>query len=236
MGNEVSEVATSRATSLLGRRALLIGAACASTAATAAWFRPRRSNQQLGTSELSDLIPKQIGAWRYGNADGVVIARSEEAVPVEAYDQLVARSYEAAGLPTIMLLVAYGAVQGGTLQLHRPETCYPGQGFELSDFAAPDLAFTSASTIAARRFTAVRDDRVERLLYWTRVGEKFPRSTAELYSAVLQSVLRGTVPDGVLVRISTLTNNSPSADRAIESFVTSMLKGLSPPARRLLLG
>ncbi|MFT4027242.1 MAG: EpsI family protein [Novosphingobium sp.] len=95
--------------------------------------QPRRPEHRRAREKLGDLIPDTVGPWRFENSNGIVVAREDG--PVDGYDQLVSRKYRAAGLPEVMLLAAYGSTQGGMLQLHRPETCYPAQGFALSDFS-----------------------------------------------------------------------------------------------------
>src|SRR4051794_25715037 len=134
-----------------------------------------------------------------------------------------------------MLLIAYGSTQGATLQLHRPETCYPGQGFTLSEFSEPELA-VGPSHIQTKRFTATRDQRIERLIYWTRIANSFPRNTAGEYAAILGSVLSGVIPDGVLVRLSTLTTDMAQADAALDGFAAELVGSMSPAGRQVLLG
>ena len=221
----------------LSRRALLVGAAMASTAAGAYAAMPRQAANRLQKSQLAAMIPKQVAAWQYVSDAGVVT--TSEAARSDGYDQVLTRVYAAPDLPRIMLLIAYGSTQGGSLQLHRPETCYPGQGFQLSAFREIDLG--PARQIAVRAFTAKRDDRIERVLYWTRIGTTFPRSQAELYRAIFTSVLSGTVPDGVLVRVSTLTDDAAladgaSSDAALASFCAAMIASGSEKAQNLLIG
>lgn len=223
-------------TTALSRRMVLIGLASGLTATSAYALRPRREEHRLITTKLQELIPKWVGPWRYGSAEGVVVARPEEALPTEGYDQLIARTYEAAGRLNIMLLVAYGSTQGATLQLHRPETCYPAQGFGLSDFSEPNLRFAPGLPVQARRFTATRDERVERMVYWTRIANRFPRNTAGEYRAILGSVLAGVVPDGILVRISTITSDTAAADAAIDHFTAELIRQMLPAGRQILLG
>ena len=218
------------------RRMVLIGMASGLTATSAYALKPRREEHRLITAKLEDLIPKSVGPWRYGSADGIVVARPEDALPTQGYDQLVARTYESPERPKIMLLVAYGSTQGATLQLHRPETCYPGQGFGLSDFSEPDFNFAPGQPVHARRFTASRDQRVERLIYWTRIANSFPRNTAGEYRAILGSVLRGVVPDGILVRVSTITPDIRQADQALEQFTAQLIRGTSSAGQQLLVG
>lgn len=219
----------------LSRRALLVGAAQASTAAAAYAAMPRRSVDRLAQTRLDALIPPRIADWRWVSNVGVVT--TTETSDEDGYDQQLKRVYAAPDLPRVMLLIAYGSTQGGSLQLHRPETCYPGQGFGLTGFRDVDLALASSpGTVHARAFTARRDDRIERLLYWTRIASAFPRNTAEEYRAILSSVVAGTVPDGILVRVSTLGDDIPASDRALARFAEAMVAATSPPARALLVG
>ncbi|RYX81296.1 EpsI family protein [bacterium] len=217
----------------LTRRSLLVGGTLGVFAVGAAVAQPRRAEHRLARVKMGDLIPVSVGPWRFANADGVVVAREEG--PVDGYDQLVSRTYEAEGLPSIMLLVAYGSTQGGSLQLHRPETCYPGQGFSLSEFSNIELEPSPLERIPARRFTATRDERVERLIYWTRISDAFPRNTAQEYRAILGSLLKGLVPDGVLVRLSSIGRDTPASDRALSLFFSSLIEA-AQAAKPILVG
>lgn len=220
----------------LTRRSFVVGAMAGGTALTAYAATPRKEEHRLAKTKLGALIPVAIGPWRYINADGVVVARAEEDIPTDGYDQLVTRTYEAPGRPSVMLLLAYGSTQGGSLQLHRPETCYPGQGFLLSEFDDLDLRFAGVGPVHTRRFTARRDDRIERLIYWTRIGADFPRNTAQEYRAILARVLAGVVPDGILVRMSTIGSNLRESDGALVEFASAMVAALSQGGRHILLG
>ncbi len=220
----------------IGRRGFLIGGTMAAAAAVAYAAQPRRTEHRLAGVQLGELIPREIGPWRFVSREGIVIAREDEAQPSEGYDQVLSRTYAADGLPAIMLLIAYGSTQGGSLQLHRPETCYPGQGFRLSDFSERDLALGGPRPVAARRFTATRDERVERLMYWSRIGNRFPLSTADQYAATLASVLRGVIPEGVLVRVSTIGAGIAVADAGLADFASAMAGSLNSAGKRILLG
>lgn len=220
----------------IDRRGFLIGGTMTAAALAAYAATPRRAEHRLKGIKLGELIPREAGPWRFVSREGIVIARADEAQPADGYDQVLSRAYAAPGLPTIMLLIAYGSTQGGSLQLHRPETCYPAQGFRLSDFAAPNLSLGGPRPVAARRFTATRDERVERLMYWTRIANLFPRNTAGEYAAILHSVLRGVIPEGVLVRISTIGTDIAASDLGIAQFTAALADSLLPAGRRILLG
>ena len=195
--------------------------------------QPRRTEDRLGKQKLADLIPKMIGPWTYTDSAGIVDVQEDG--PKDGYDQVLTRRYGAPGLPDVMLLIAYGSAQGGGLQLHRPETCYPGQGFKLSDFAELQLHPAAGQTVASRSFTATRDDRIERLAYWTRIADSFPTNTAQEYRAIFGSLLAGNVPDGILVRISTIGPDTRLSDRALQTFQAALVRD-SVAARPILLG
>ncbi len=217
----------------LTRRSFAVGAALSLAALGSYLAQPRRTDDRLATRKLGDVIPQSIGPWRYAGSADIVDAREEG--PQDGYDQVLTRRYSAPGMPEVMLLIAYGSTQGGSLQLHRPETCYPGQGFKLSDFAERQIDAGPAQTIAGRTFTATRDDRIERLIYWTRIAENFPTNSAQEYASILGSLVKGLIPDGILVRFSTIGPDTRASDRALQAFLAKLLQEAAP-ARPILVG
>jgi len=220
----------------LSRRKLLIGASFLATAAVAYAATPRKSDNLLVHQKLEDVVPNTIGIWQKSEAHGVIVAEVTEDAKEEGYDQLLTRVYTSGDRQPIMLLIAYGSAQGGSLQLHRPETCYPAQGFHLVDFQDFDLNFAPSSPVHARKFTAKRDERYERLMYWTRIGTHYPLNTAQEYRAIITSVLKGEVPDGILVRISTLGADIDKDDQSLAQFARSMVTALPAAGQKLLFG
>ncbi len=219
---------------LLTRRGVLVGGAMTLTGAVTYAATPRRAEHRLAHEKLGNLVAKRIGPWSITTPAGVVTA-TEESEQTDGYDQLLTRVYVADGLPTIMLLIAYGSTQGGSLQLHRPETCYPGQGFATADHEEVPLSLATGQAVATRRFTATRGDRVERVLYWTRIAGRFPLNSAGEYAAIIGSVLQGVVPDGVLVRFSTVGPDPRGEDVALTRFARMMIATAAPAGRKILV-
>ena len=84
--------------------------------------------------------------------------------------------------------------------------------------------------------TAEASDRVEQLLYWTRVGAEFPTSSLEQrWSAVRQSFV-GSIPDGVLVRLSALALQPAVGMEVLKKFAVELLGAGGAPLRSLLIG
>lgn len=219
----------------VGRRGFFVGGAMLLAAGGAYAAKPRRAEHRLARHKLGSLVPRTIGPWRATAPVGMIVA-TEESENTDGYDQLLTRVYVGQGLPTVMLLMAYGSTQGGSLQLHRPETCYPGQGFALDAFDQHDFVLGDRQSVHTRRFTAKRDERIERVLYWTRIGKSFPLSTLQEYRAILGSVLQGYVADGILVRMSVIGTDIAGSDEALARFLPQMLAVATPPGRQLLIG
>ena len=214
----------------------MVGGGLGVTALLAAAAAPRSGAAALNESAatLEALLPKSIGPWTASPFADVLIPRAEKAEE-KSYDEVVTRYYDSKSAPPIMLLIAYGKAQLGGTELHRPEACYPVAGFKLR--RRPNIVLrVPGVAIDARSMTAEASDRIEQLLYWTRVGSEFPTSSVEQrWSAVRQS-FSGAVPDGVLVRLSALSLEPAGGIAALRRFAIELLGAGGPPLRSLLIG
>lgn len=219
---------------ITSRRALLAGGTLAAATGLAALLKPRKAEHRIGKAKLEDLVPATLGRWSFYTRSGVVLPELEKTV--EGYDQLLSRVYEAPGLPSVMLVIAYGSTQGGSLQLHRPEICYPSQGFTLSDTRLVPLNVGGKAPLPSRTFTARRDSRIEQVLYWSRISEWFPRSSFEEYRAILAAILNGAVPDGALVRFSAIDPDPVRTRVLLQDFAKELLNAIPRQARSIVSG
>ena len=99
---------------------------------------------------LEAMVPTQFGDWRempQGNVQ-VVNPQTKELLD-KLYSQLLSRVYVNAAGYRIMLSLAYGSDQRGALQAHKPEVCYPAQGFFLHK-NEPGILPTEFGGIAVR--------------------------------------------------------------------------------------
>jgi EpsI family protein len=133
-----------------------------------------------------------------------------------------------------MLLVAQSSGQTGILQVHRPETCYPASGYQLSP-VTPRLVPTSPAPLPTNSLTATADGVPEHILYWTRVGYSLPMSWRDQRLAVALQNLRGLIPDAVLIRVSTRRNDAAGAYAALDEFVQSMLEAVPANLRQVFV-
>jgi EpsI family protein len=133
----------------------------------------------------------------------------------------------------MMLLVAYGSAQDYTLQAHLPEVCYPSSGYTLTALERIALSLHPGPTETGTFLSAERADRVEQVLYWMRIGTRFPATLTQERLAVMRANLMGILPDGILVRLSTLSSDAAIALPQLTAFNRALLGGLGPEGRRL---
>ena len=220
--------------SVLDRRLLLIGGGLLMTAGAAAAMTPRRFERQLGRQKIDDLLPTAFGAWRERPRGDVIVP--EDSQPTSVYDQVAIRTFMQEGAPDIALLIAYGSAQSGLMKVHRPEVCYASAGFKILGAHDASVRLGSSTQVPARAFEGLRDTRREQVLYWTRVGEGFPTSMNGERWASLRAGLRGVIPDGVLVRFSTITERAQDGEALLASAARDLVVSASAPGRRLLTG
>jgi EpsI family protein len=153
------------------------------------------------------------------------------------YNQLLTRVYrnDRTG-EQMFVLMAYGGKQTDQLQLHRPEICYPAFGFELLRNDPMDVAIGKGVDIPARRILAEGSERIESVVYWTRLGEFLPRSGGEQREDRLKIALQGIISDGLLSRFSTVAADPETAWKQIEAFIASLVGSVKPQYRKVLIG
>lgn len=226
---------------MIDRRELLLGLGCAGALATSEALRPRRQVILMPRgSKLADIIPSTFPGWTVGGEGEVVVPRTEGSLQSRLYSDELVRNYrpirsDSSFLP-VMLMAAYGSNQSDALQLHRPEVCYPASGFAVSNPRAIELRISGA-VIPAVALTATYRERVEDILYWTRLGDALPRSEGEQRKARLSAAMRGMIGDGVLIRASIIrTEPTKTGFSQLERFLADMILNISATSRFVLLG
>lgn len=220
-------------TTVTSRRQLLVGGAFLAAAAAGYAFQPHRKEKLLGNAKLESLVPETIGNWRFQQASGLVLPPQDQ-LRDQIYSQLVTRVYARDDGASVMLLIAYSGSQDGVLQVHRPEVCYPASGYRLSALTPHAVPIAPGVTLPSRYIVAEADTRREQLIYWTRLGEHFPTRWSEQKTAVIAENLAGIIPDGVLVRISSI--NPGDSTPMFDEFARELFQAVGPRMRQVLVG
>jgi len=219
---------------MISRRDIVSGGIYLAGAATAFARLPDRHRPRLARGELEQWVPNAVGPWQYATSQGVVLPTPDE-MQDRLYDNLVSRTYMAPNVPPVMLMLAYNSEQDGVLQIHRPEACNQASGFALSETRTVPVAVAAGRSLEANRFAAAAPDRIEQVLYWTREGDRIPSSWLEQKRDLLLANLAREVPDGMLVRVSTIADGA-AADDALGTFVRTLIAAAPQRLRGLLVG
>jgi EpsI family protein len=221
-----------------GARCWAIGVALVTAAVFGAGLKPTHLlAAQQPRLDLEAMIPLRFGEWRT-SADLVPVqANPQVAAKLDRiYSQVLARTYVDKENRRVMLSIAYGSDQrNDRMQAHRPEYCYAAQGFEVRPVLDETLA-TDAGRIPVRRLIAQRTSRREPITYWITIGDRAALPGLDRKLAQLRFGLTGTIPDGMLVRVSSLESDTASGYALQDEFIRALLGSLAPEARMRMLG
>lgn len=208
------------------------------TAATAHVWRPTRHlADEAGKPNLEQLFPKQFGEWVEDTRMPVVLPSPDVQAKLDAiYNQVISRAYIGPDGARIMLSVAYGGDQSDGTRMHRPEVCYPAQGFAIRTNVRGELALQPGWQLPVRRLESTLGPRMEPITYWAVVGDRVVTSAREQKVAQLAYGVRGLIPDGVLIRISSIDPETPRAFAQQDRFVRDLLQHSSADARLRVFG
>jgi EpsI family protein len=189
-------------------------------------------------SSLKEIVPSRFDDWEeidLSNTGGIVDPTSSSLVN-QIYNQTLSRTYvNKVTQQTIMLSIAYGEDQSDSRELHIPDACYPAQGFLLSEKSDVVLD-TARGQIKARKLLATQSSRVEPLIYWITMSDNQVRKGYDSKLTQLKLGLRGYIPDGFVVRVSTINESVNDAYQLEEQFINSLLQSLKPDALVRLTG
>jgi exosortase B len=223
------------ATGISNRRNLAFGLMLFIAVVSAIALRPKAISVSAQPN-LELLIPKQFGEWTIDQSIIPVLPNpGSQQQLAETYDQTVNRTYINGTGKTIMLSVAYGSRQNQKLKAHRQEVCYAAQGFEIRNLKHVTARISDVN-IVVTHMLAVAKQREEPVTYWFTVGNRVVQSHLQRLVAQLQYGLAGTIPDGILVRISSLDSNEQAAYQDHVKFMNEMLEFMPLEGRVRFVG
>jgi EpsI family protein len=216
--------------------AVLCGLMLMTALATKVVTPPKFSETQHETLHLKEIIPDHVGNWVI-DPSVVPVQLSEDMQKTlnSLYSDVLVRTYVNPAGERVMMSVAYGGDQSGNLALHKPETCYGAQGFEISHFSRDQFSSPTA-TFPVTHLLAVQGHRSEPITYWTTVGDKVVRDGLEQKLQKLRYAMTGKIPDGILVRLSTLDNDINNSYRVQNEFIQSLLLAIKQDDRKKIIG
>jgi EpsI family protein len=215
----------------------ILGVAMAGTTALTGALTPTQKVADARADfSLEAMIPKSFAGW---TVDTSVVPLTPDPTQKELiaalYDQTLSRTYVNAQGQRVMLSIAYGGDQSKQLQVHLPEVCYVAQGFDMVKDRRDELA-TGYGKVPVKRLVARQNARNEPITYWITIGDKAVESGLDQKMQRFMYGLSGRIPDGMLVRVSTIEADDASAWKVQDRFVNQMLAAVGPQARVRLMG
>lgn len=187
-------------------------------------------------ADLETVIPKAFGDWRI---DGSIIpiepAPDVKESLTKIYSQTLSLTYVNRQGQRIMLSVAYSDGIDRQLDIHRPEYCYPAQGFTVSEYIDTVLD-VGVGSLPLRRLVATQGRRIEPISYWITIADKAVSSTIERKLLKIRYGLTGQIGSGMLVRVSSIERDQKLAYRTHDDFIRTLIASMPENHRAFIVG
>lgn len=220
------------------RRGLVLLGAMASTAAASEALKPR---QRLSLSkppiQLQQQVPSVIDGWAIDASIIPLLPDASLQARLDVlYSQLLARTYVNAQGQRVMLSIAYGADQSSeATAVHRPEFCYSAQGFKVSN-AGRYLLKLGRQELQVQRLIGEMGGRFEPITYWVTLDEHATLPGLSRKLDQLRYGLKGQIPDGMLLRVSTVGLPQEQSFAVQQEFLEALYQAIPAAIRSRYFG
>lgn len=201
-------------------------------------------SKRIPAETFANQIPIQFGEWQrvprrtmaidlYQKIDG-------ERNTDNPYDDTFIQSYRNQHGQVVELAIAYGGLQRQEIKVHRPELCYYAQGYQVLSNTRNNIALSTIGGSIKGQSMQVRHGKEQQLVsYWIRIGDLFSQSAWQTRLYLITQGLLGNVPDGVLVRVSSVLPDRDANNEAWQalhqSFLNHLIKSIQGKQVELLL-
>ena len=145
---------------------MIIAVLCLLVSIAAKVLTPHQYLADLEPVNLEEFVPKQFGEWKVVDEENNLITAPEQNKFINSiYTQVLSRIYINHQNEKIMLSIAYSRSQADNSgqQTHKPELCYPAQGFLISDRKQEDLNLLTSRipivSLVAKQGSRIEPDR-----------------------------------------------------------------------------
>lgn len=221
---------TSGSPAVLSRRHLLVGTGMLVVAGAAYARMPKRRFPNITKAKFEAMFPKAFGKWSTLPSSELIMP-PEGDLSAKLYQHILTRTYVNGEGDSVMFLVAYNSEQMNNVQVHRPEICYAASGFDIRDSRPFDVQVGQGKVVPARVVRAERVTRTENIIYWTRIGDRFPQSWTAQRIAMTEANLEGFYADGLLVRASSVDNDEAKSVAMVSRFLQELVRHSAPEGR-----
>lgn len=184
--------------------------------------------EQQGKLDLEQVFPKEFAGWTMEtNMPASIISPDVAALLKKIYAQTLSRTYFNKQGERMMLSVAYGGDQSDATRAHRPDVCYPAQGFEILSSSVSSVPLSDGALQVSQLKTKL-GGRVEPVTFWITTGEYTSITGQEQKIAQMRYGLKGIIPDGMLVRVSSINADEEQAYGQQKRFISDLKQAMAP--------
>ncbi|RVT53668.1 exosortase-associated protein EpsI, B-type [Rubrivivax albus] len=221
----------------LKRRGFVAAAMMFGGAGLAVAMRPtRHMADEIGMPDLEQIFPKQFGDWQVDTNTPIILPSPDvQALLDKIYNQVLARTYVNRQGQRIMLSVAYGGDQSDGTSAHRPEVCYPAQGFVITTNRLATVPLPQKG-LPVRQLMSKLGQRSEPITYWVVVGGDVVTTGIGQKLAQMRYGVRGVIADGMLVRVSSIDPDMAKGHALQARFVLDLASQMAPAAAERVFG
>ena len=202
------------------------------------WMRPSyRLADHKPRIVLDTQVPEAFGRWRLDRSIIPVLPDPGVQAALDAlYSQTLARTYVNAAGQRVMLSIAYGSDQSNeATAVHRPEFCYSAQGFRVEALGTAELP-VGRTLVPVQRLVGRLGQRNEPISYWVTLDEKATLPGLGRKLAQFRYGLEGKIPDGMLVRVSTISPSPEEAFAIQQQFLRELYEAVPAAVRARYFG
>lgn len=220
------------------RRALVFAGAAVLALGLSEQLRPRRRiAASLPPIDLESQIPAAFADWQIDRSIIPILPNAELQARLDVlYGQVLARTYVNREMQRVMLSIAYGADQGtDATAAHRPEFCYAAQGFSVRMIGQRMLALNDHQ-IMVNQLIGRMASRNEPITYWVTLNDTAVLPGFQRKLTQIRLGLQGTIPDGMLVRVSTLGEDIGAGFKLQQQFLRDLQRSIPLPLQARYFG
>lgn len=191
---------------------------------------------QMEIPNFETTIPNKLPNWQNITPKYIDIKDiSENSLVNKVYNQTLDKVFTNANNQIVVLTLGYGLNQTDEHRVHKPDTCYPAQGYNIESNDEITLSIMSKE-VPARFLKGVSKQDTEYVTYWIVIGGVATANDWEFKKQQLKFALEKKVPDGLLFRLS---SNNVTAEEALKihtQFANQLAIALNPRARQFFFG
>jgi EpsI family protein len=170
-------------------------------------------------------LPLAVGVW-----NGVEMPFDDSIVKALAVDEYLNRIYRDENNQSVGLYIGYVKSQRTNENLHSPQNCLPGAGWQPVSVDQLQLTSPGGRTWLVKRYVVQKGLSRQIVLYWYQSHGRTMASEYKVRAAMVTDAILLHRTDAALVRINTPVTGTESSDRAaaFATLVLGELDGLIP--------